>query len=56
MPLFPNAEDLDRAQYERTGIVPAFTVITVKTALLEDHPWLAEALYDGFAAAPAGTG
>src|SRR3984885_3168763 len=51
--LFPNAEELDRAQYERTGIVPAFTVITVKTALLDDYPWLAEALYDGFAAAPA---
>jgi 4,5-dihydroxyphthalate decarboxylase len=53
VPLFPNAEELDRAQYERTGIVPAFTVITVKTALLDEHPWLAEALYDGFAAARA---
>jgi 4,5-dihydroxyphthalate decarboxylase len=52
-PLFPNAEDLDRAQYERTGIVPAFTVITVKTALLDEHPWLAEALYDAFTAARA---
>ena len=35
------------------GIVPAFTVITVKAALLDEHPWLAEALYDGFAAARA---
>jgi 4,5-dihydroxyphthalate decarboxylase len=53
VPLFPNAEELDRAQYERTGIVPAFTVITVKTALLDEHPWLAEALYGAFIAARA---
>jgi len=53
VPLFPNAEDLDRAQYERTGIVPAFTVITVKAALLDEHPWLAEALYGAFTAARA---
>jgi 4,5-dihydroxyphthalate decarboxylase len=52
-PLFRDAEGLDRAQYERTGIVPAFTVITVKSALLDDHPWLAEALYDAFIAARA---
>src|ERR1700733_2799803 len=49
--LFPNAEELDRAQYERTGIVPAFTVITVKTAVLDERPWLTEALYDAFVAA-----
>ena len=28
-------------------------VITVKTALLDEHPWLAEALYDAFTAARA---
>jgi 4,5-dihydroxyphthalate decarboxylase len=50
-PLFPDAAALDRLQYERSGIVPAFTVITIRTALLEEHPWLAEALYEAFAAA-----
>jgi 4,5-dihydroxyphthalate decarboxylase len=33
--------------------VPAFTVITVKTALLDSRPWLAEALCDGFTTARA---
>ena len=50
-PLFPDAAALDRLQYERSGIVPAFTVITMRTALLEEQPWLAEALYEAFAAA-----
>jgi 4,5-dihydroxyphthalate decarboxylase len=54
VPLFPDATELDRAQYERTGIVPAFTVITVKTAVLDERPWLAEALYDAFVAARRG--
>jgi 4,5-dihydroxyphthalate decarboxylase len=51
VPLFPDAAALDRLQYQRSGVVPAFTVITVRTALLEEHPWLAEALYEAFAAA-----
>jgi 4,5-dihydroxyphthalate decarboxylase len=51
VPLFPDAAALDRLQYQRSGVVPAFTVITVRTALLEQHPWLAEALYEAFAAA-----
>jgi 4,5-dihydroxyphthalate decarboxylase len=53
VPLFTNAAELDRAQYERTGIVPAFTLIAVKTAVLDEHPWLAEALYLAFVAARA---
>ena len=50
-PLFTDAAALDRLQYLRSGIVPAFTVITIRTALLETRPWLAEALYEAFAAA-----
>lgn len=47
-PLFPDAAALDRRQFERTGIVPAFTVITVRQALVDEHPWLPEALYEAF--------
>jgi 4,5-dihydroxyphthalate decarboxylase len=47
-PLFPNAQELDRRQYQRTGIVQPFTIVVVKDAALQAHPWLAEALYDGF--------
>jgi 4,5-dihydroxyphthalate decarboxylase len=46
--LFPNAAELDRREYERTGIVPAFTVIVIHDRVLQSRPWLAEALYEGF--------
>ena len=49
--LFPDYAELDRAQYQRTGIVPAFTLIAVKAAVLDERPWLTEALYDAFVAA-----
>jgi 4,5-dihydroxyphthalate decarboxylase len=48
VPLFSNARELDRAQYERTGIVPVFTVIVIKEDVLEPNAWLAEALFEGF--------
>jgi 4,5-dihydroxyphthalate decarboxylase len=51
VPLFPDADALDRAQYERTGIVPAFTLVAVKSAVLDQHSWLTEALYDAFVSA-----
>jgi 4,5-dihydroxyphthalate decarboxylase len=51
VPLFADPEALDRRQYERTGIVPVFTCIVIKTELLDQHSWLGEALFDGFVAA-----
>lgn len=47
-PLLPDAAELDRLQYERTGVIPVFTAIVLKSALTERHPWLAEALYELF--------
>lgn len=44
-PLFSDALALDRAQYERTGIIPPYTIVVVKDAVLAAYPWLAEALY-----------
>jgi 4,5-dihydroxyphthalate decarboxylase len=49
--LFANSAELDRREYERTGIVPAFTVIVIHDRVLESRPWLAEALYEGFSEA-----
>jgi 4,5-dihydroxyphthalate decarboxylase len=46
--LFPDALELDRREYERTGIVPAFTTIVIHDRVLESRPWLAQALYEGF--------
>ena len=46
--LFPDATELDRREYERTGIIPAFTTIVIHDRVRESRPWLAEALYEGF--------
>jgi 4,5-dihydroxyphthalate decarboxylase len=47
-PLFPNAIDLDKAYYQRTGIIQPFVIVAIRSAVLQDNPWLAEALYDAF--------
>jgi 4,5-dihydroxyphthalate decarboxylase len=46
--LFPNAAELDKAYYQRTGVIPPFSVPVVKTELIEKNPWLAEALFNVF--------
>lgn len=51
--LFPDAVALDREHYQRTGIVPPYTIVVVKDAVLAAHPWLAEALYEAFLSAKA---
>jgi 4,5-dihydroxyphthalate decarboxylase len=55
-PLFPNAIDLDKAYYERTGIIQPFVIVAIKNAVLEANPWLAEALYEGFKQSKAKSG
>ena len=50
-PLFSDPEALDLAQYRRTGIVPAFTLIAVRDEVLDGREWLLEALYGAFLAA-----
>jgi 4,5-dihydroxyphthalate decarboxylase len=47
--LFPDHVERDKAYYERIGSILPFAVPVVKTELLEEHKWLAEALFDVFA-------
>jgi 4,5-dihydroxyphthalate decarboxylase len=46
--LFPDAVELDKAYYQRTGVIPPFSVPVVKTELLEQNSGLAEALFKVF--------
>ncbi len=48
VPFFANAAELDKAYYQRTGILQPFAIVSVKDATLEKAPWLLEALWDGF--------
>lgn len=45
-PLFPNATELDRAYYQRTGIIQPFLILAVKNSVVQESPWLLEALYE----------
>jgi 4,5-dihydroxyphthalate decarboxylase len=47
-PLFPNAKELDRAYYQRTGILQPFLIVAVKNAAIEAHPGLLEAVWEAF--------
>jgi 4,5-dihydroxyphthalate decarboxylase len=46
--LFPNAAELEAAWYARTGIYPMHGTIVVKDAVLADHPWIAQSLFQAF--------
>jgi 4,5-dihydroxyphthalate decarboxylase len=51
--LFPNAEELEAAWYNKTGVYPMHGTIVVKDEILKAHPWLAQSLYRAFAEAKA---
>ncbi|MCQ8781566.1 ABC transporter substrate-binding protein [Mangrovibrevibacter kandeliae] len=46
--LFEDAPRLEAEWYRRTGIYPVHGCIVVKTALLEEHPFLARSLFEAF--------
>lgn len=48
VPLFPDAPQLEAEWFRRTGIYPVHGLIAVRDALLEQHPWLAQALFEAF--------
>ena len=51
--LFPNAEELEREYYQRTGLYPMHGTVVVKDAVLEQHPWVAKSLFNAFSQAKA---
>jgi 4,5-dihydroxyphthalate decarboxylase len=55
-PLFEDPIGLDKAYYERTGIIQPFVIVAIKNALLKENPWVAEALYDGLKRSKAASG
>src|SRR5438445_11368235 len=50
VPLFPNAQALEVAWYQRTGIFPIHGLIVIKNAVLAEHPWVAPELLRAFQA------
>ena len=46
--LFPDYRTAERDYYRRTGIFPIMHVLGIRRRLAEQHPWLANAVYDAF--------
>ena len=53
IPLFPDPLTHAADWYARTGILPIFHLLAVKTATVEQHPGLADAIVEGFTRAKA---
>jgi 4,5-dihydroxyphthalate decarboxylase len=51
--LFSNAEELEAAWYQKTGVYPMHGTIVVKDEILKAHPWIAQSLYNAFSQAKA---
>ena len=50
-PFYPDPDAAAREFYQRYGVFPIDHLIVVKDSLLEEHPWLARALYEALKAA-----
>ena len=46
--LFKNFGDVERAYYKKTGFFPIMHTIGIRTTLLNENPWLAQAVFDSF--------
>ncbi|GAM55098.1 4,5-dihydroxyphthalate decarboxylase [Vibrio ishigakensis] len=46
--LFADSRSAEQTYYQETGIFPIMHAVAIKTELLEEHPWLAEAVYDAY--------
>ena len=51
--LFPDAQELEAAWYNKTGIYPMHGTIVVKDDVLAAHPWIAKSLHAAFSKAKA---
>lgn len=49
--LFSNPIDVERNYYRDTSIFPIMHAVVVKDSILQDHPWIAQKLYEAFEAA-----
>jgi 4,5-dihydroxyphthalate decarboxylase len=48
VPLFPDAEERERADYRATGVWPIMHIIAMRREVLDRDPWVARNLYNAF--------
>ena len=49
--LFPDFRDTERAYFAKTGIFPIMHAVAVRRDLIEEHPWLPEAVFRAYSRA-----
>jgi 4,5-dihydroxyphthalate decarboxylase len=49
--LFPDSRSTERAYFSKTGIFPIMHAVAIKRALIEQHPWLARAVFAAYSQA-----
>lgn len=49
--LFPNSKKVEQEYYAKTGIFPIMHAVAVRKSLLEENPWLAQAIFDAYSEA-----
>ena len=49
--LFTDSRAAEQAYFKKTGIFPVMHAVAVRRSLLEDHPWLAEAIFRAYSQA-----
>lgn len=46
--LFADPKAVERAYYKKTGIFPIMHAVAIRKSLLQEHPWLAEAVFNAY--------
>ncbi len=49
--LFPDFRKTERSYYKKTGIFPIMHAVVIRNTLVDQHPWLAKAVFDAYSKA-----
>ena len=49
--LFPDSRATERAYFSKTGVFPIMHAVAIKKAVLEENPWLTEAVFNAYSQA-----
>ena len=49
--IFPNSKATEQAYFSSTGIFPIMHAVAIRKDVIEEHPWMAEAVFNGYSQA-----